>query len=170
MTDIEITSDEMDQMINETSKSKRIAKSTGKPDKRTITSKINARKAGQVKLAKLKELPLQIIEDEMSDDSSSDDDNVLILKQKSNKNKKVATKRAAMPAQPDNFELFTLKHDIEQMKQLMHGLAKKKQKTKVIKVAAPPPPIQAPLPVAVVPIVSHTDIIADHMKKKLLNF
>jgi hypothetical protein len=105
----------------------------------------------------------------MLDDSFSDDDNVLILKQKSNKNKKMATKRATMPAQPDNFELFTLKHDIKQMKQLMHGLAKKKQKTKVIKVAASIPPIQAPPPVAV-PIVPHMDIIADHMKKKLLNF
>jgi hypothetical protein len=168
MTDIEITSDELDKMMEEASKPKRIAKSTGKPDKRTITSKINARKAGQAKLAKLRAPPLQIIEDEMSDDSSSDDDNVLILKQRSNKNKKVATKRTAMPTQPDS-ELFNLKNDIEQMKQLMQGLAKKKQKTKIIKVAAPVPPIQVPPPVAV-PVVPQTDIIADHMKKKLLNF
>jgi hypothetical protein len=167
MADIEITSDEIDKMMEEASKPKRIAKSTGKPDKRTITSKANARKAGQAKLAKLRQPPPQIIEDDMSDDSSSDDDNVLILKQKSNKNKKAA-KRAVMPAQPDNFELFTLKHDIEQMKQMMYGLAKKKkQKAKVVNTAPSAPPIQAPAPV---PIVPQTDIIADHMKKKLLNF
>jgi hypothetical protein len=105
----------------------------------------------------------------MLDNSFSDDDNVLILKQKSNL-KKMATKRAAMPAQPDNFELFTLKYDIEQIKQLMHGLAKKKQKAKVIKVAASAPPVQVPFLIAVVSIVSYINIIADHMKKKLLNF
>jgi hypothetical protein len=60
MTDIEITSDEMDQMIDIASKSKRIAKLTGKPDKRIITSKINSRKSEQAKLAKLKKLLLKI--------------------------------------------------------------------------------------------------------------
>jgi hypothetical protein len=144
MADIEITSDELDKMMNEALKSQKIAKSTEKPDRRTITSKANAKKAGLAKLAKLREPPLQMIDD-ISDDSSSDDDNVLILKQKSKKNKKAATKRAVMPIQPDNFKLFTLKHDIEQMKQMMYGLSKKR-KPKIIKVAAPAP-VQAPIPV-----------------------
>jgi hypothetical protein len=70
MGNIEITSDELDKMMNEASKLQKIAKLTGKPDKRTIISKTNAKKAGLVKLAKLREPLLQIIAD-ISTDSTS---------------------------------------------------------------------------------------------------
>jgi hypothetical protein len=85
MANIEITSEELDKMMNKAEfKPKRIVRSTDKPNRRTITSKKNAWKAEQTKLAKLKQLPPQIIEDDMSKDLSSDINNVLILKQKSN--------------------------------------------------------------------------------------
>ena len=81
-----------DELLN---KPKRITKSTGKIDKRSITSKENAKHAGKIKLQKLKQEkeqpPLQLIEGDLSDD----DDNILVFKQKS---KKRATKRSVQTA------------------------------------------------------------------------
>ena len=154
-------------------KPKRIAKRTGKPDKRTITSKENAKKAGQAKLAKLKaekeqqELQYEVVEGDLSDSSSSEDDNVLVLKQKSGKGKKkMAVKQSTLPVQ-NSFDFYSLKNDIDQIKQVMNGLSVKKKakpRTKIIKVAAPVP-TPAPLPIQQQP-----EQMSDHIKKKLLNF
>jgi hypothetical protein len=73
-----------------------------------------------------------------------------------------------MLVQPNNFELFILKHDIEQIKQTMYDLAKKKkQKAKVVNIAPSILLVQAQISIL---IVLYTDIIVDYMKKKLLNF
>jgi hypothetical protein len=56
MSDIQVSSDEIKDFETKTvDKPMKIAKSTGKPDKRSITSKENTRKAGQIKLAKKKQ-------------------------------------------------------------------------------------------------------------------
>jgi hypothetical protein len=146
-----------DELLN---KPKRITKSTGKIDKRSIISKENAKHAGKIKLQKLKQEkeqpPLRLIEGDLSDDDSSSDDNVLIFKQKS---KKRATKRSAIPVQTASE--YASKRDIDELKQMAQLLAKKKPKTKIIKVAAPAPvPYQQPV----------NDSMATFMKQRLLNF
>ncbi len=142
-----------DELLN---KPKRITKSTGKIDKRSIISKENAKHAGKIKLQKLKQEkeqpPLQLIEGDLSDD----DDNVLVFKQKS---KKRATKRSVIPVQTASE--YASKRDIDELKQMAQLLAKKKPKTKIIKVAAPAPvPYQQPV----------NDSMATFMKQRLLNF
>jgi hypothetical protein len=76
MGNIEITSDKLDKMMNKASKLQKTAKLIGKSDRRTITFKINAKKAELIKLAKLREPLLQMIDD-ISHYLSSDDNNVL---------------------------------------------------------------------------------------------
>lgn len=142
-----------DELLN---KPKRITKSTGKIDKRSIISKENAKHAGKIKLQKLKQEkeqpPLQLIEGDLSDD----DDNILVFKQKS---KKRATKRSVIPVQTASE--YASKRDIDELKQMFQLLAKKKPKTKIIKLAAPAPvPYQQPV----------NDSMATFMKQRLLNF
>jgi hypothetical protein len=164
MRDIQVNSDEIEDLeIKTVDKPMKIAKSTGKPDKRSITSKENAKKAGQIKLAKKKQQQPEIVQYQVIDtdisDSSSDEDNVLVLKQKSKKKKNLAVKQSTLPPIQNNFDYYTLKNDIiQELKK-----TKKKSKPKVIKVVAPTP-TPAPAPIA------QPEQLSDHIKKKLLNF
>jgi hypothetical protein len=153
----------------------RIAKSTGKPDRRSITSKENARFAGKQKLQKLKneqnDEHYQIVE-QLSASSSSDsdsDDNVLVLKQKSGKGKQ--KKKPIV----DNNDY--LKQEIDNLKNMIQSMSKKKKKTKtkIIKVVDKnPSSISVQLPISVqssIPIQpSLDDQKRDHIKKKILSF
>lgn len=103
---------EMRQIEEELQKKKRpprIAKSTGKYDRRTLTSKANARKANQVKLEKKYNI------EEISDDSDSDDD-VLILKKGSKKTKPINIPEV-QKAPVDDYAI--IKKELEEMKKLI---------------------------------------------------
>jgi hypothetical protein len=151
MNDIQVNSDEIkDLKIQIIDKPMKIAKSTGKPNKRSITLKENTRKSGQVKLATKKQqqpetVQYQVINIDISD-SSSNEDNILVLKQKSKKKKNLVVKQSTLPSVQNNFDYYTLKNDI------IKELKKKKKKSKPKTVA--PTPTPAP----------------NHIKKKLLNF
>jgi hypothetical protein len=70
-----------------------------------------------------------------------------------------ASKRSVIPVQTASE--YASKRDIDELKQMAQLLAKKKPKTKIIKVAAPAPvPYQQPV----------NDSMATFMKQRLLNF
>lgn len=157
-----------DEIMDKPTEKKRIARSTGKVDRRSITSKINLKKGGQMKLEKLKhqkEHPeeYQIIDNSIDDDSSSsDDDNVLVLKQKSKKKPIKSIK----PIQGGN-DMSTILNEMNQMKDIISNLTTKKKKSKkkvIVKQVQTPIPTQ--LPIQQTP----NQQMSNHIKKQLLSF
>lgn len=118
---------ELEKEIQKKKRPPRIAKSTGKPDKRTVTSKLNAKKAGQVKLQKKYNI------EEVSDNDSSDSEDESVIVLKKGKGKKKQLPEPSQPISiPINNDYEAMKKELDEMKKLMAEQKKPIETPKVI--------------------------------------
>ena len=138
-------------------------------DRRTVTSKANAKKAGQIKLTKKKQQQelinsgqYAVVEENSESSSESDEDNVLVLKKPTKK----VTKPIPVPVSVVNN--YASKQDIDEIKRMIYKIATKKPRKKTVKII--PTPIPQAAPVVVAPVPTKMDDLTDQIRRKILKF